>query len=207
MTNVPEAIKSIVSQTDTRQVILDRLEEREKHWRQQTDTLEEANKKMLRSMVQKDKLLKELSDEVQLHRVKASTVQPHNNPEQPSQQTSAQPIISPTDPANSSSTRHLKRAPPVFSGTVEEDIKLWIARLNNFFQYEVLNDLELVQVAVTFLEGAALQWWVDSMHDIQMSDTELTWDLFVESVLNDGVVSILKRKCEYNWISCVKSNQ
>ena len=69
---------------------------REKHWRQQTDTLEEANKKMLRSMVQKDKLLKELSDEVQLHRVKASTVQPHNNPEQPSQQTSAQPIISPT---------------------------------------------------------------------------------------------------------------
>ena len=177
MASIPEAIQSIVSPTDTKQVILDRLGEREMYWRQQTEALAEANKKMLHSLTQKDKLLKELSDEVQLYRINTSTIQARNNQDQPS---AFSPQHIETQPVTSSSMRHLKRAPPVFSGTVEEDIKLWIARLNNFLQYEVLNDRELIQIAVTFLEGAAFQWWTDTMHDIQMSGTELTWDLFVE---------------------------
>jgi len=52
------------------------FEEREKHWRQQFEGWKQSENK------KKEKLLKELSEEMQLNRIKASTEQSRNNEEQ-----------------------------------------------------------------------------------------------------------------------------
>jgi len=169
MSNLPETLKSLVSQTDTKQVILERFDQREKQWRQEMDALKEADKK-------KEKLLKSLNEELQLNRINAATEQ-----SQP-QETRIQSIVT-TSGLISPSGKQFKRTPAVFSGLMEEDVRLWLARMDNFLQDEGLGDKKMIRSAVSFLEGAALQWYTNVAHDLKAAGIELTWDLFVEKCI------------------------
>ena len=83
-----------------------------------------------------------------------SSQQKHND--NPIQQSSLQPSAQDGNTI-SSFGRPSPHTPNMFSGLLNEDINLWLSRMDKFVVDEGLSQKKMVKIASSFLDGAALQ--------------------------------------------------
>lgn len=184
---VPANIQSIVSLSDTKQVILDRFAERERK-------LREENEELLQSLKKKDQLLESYQTPTSLQQMSISSQQRRND--NPIQQSSQQ-VITPSAQDGytiSSFGRPSPHTPNMFSGLLNEDINLWLSRMDKFVVDEGLSQKKMVKIASSFLDGAALQWWTDTEKEFEDKCVEVTYELFRNNCIKRWSVINMREK-------------
>ena len=138
-------IQSIVSPSETKQVILDRFAERERK-------LREENEELLQSLKKKDQLLESYQTPTSLQQMSISSQQKRND--NPIQQSSQQVITPSAQEGNIilSFGRPSPHTPNMFSGLLNEDINLWLSRMDKFVVDEGLSQKKMVKIASSFLD-------------------------------------------------------
>ncbi len=181
---VPEEVGAIVSARDTKQTILDRFAQRERHWEQQISLLQRSYNEQKATNEQQADAINRLTQ--QFNRISASSPRnnqqtPHTRQSQQAQTLSSPPTLEQQQQPNTAiqTIRNMKPAPLTFSGLLNEDIDLWLKCILNYVNGAELSDRQMVQVATGYLRGSALQWWGDQIADTQFKTTNFGMEEFM----------------------------
>ena len=82
----------------------------------------------------------------------------------------------------------------MFSGLLNENINLWLSRVDKFVVDEGLTQKKMVRIASSFLDAAALQWWSDTEKDLEDKCVAVTYELFKNNCIKRWSVINMREK-------------
>lgn len=208
---VPDELRTIVTINDTKSTILERWAARERAFadeRKKTgiererfveecayhkttiDKLADTHEKLVLQVAKGENEILQLREQIQRHRNNATTVAPVPSP---SGKDKSLPVgkgelmVSEPSTKRSPRSKTVGKPPPDFRGKTEENIEAWLHRVETFAVSEGLEEHEVTNMASTYLDGPALDWWLNILKIQQRTAEDIPWKEF-------------KNVCKKKWI-------